>query len=117
MNRKVTTIVMLVVVGFVALAQAHVIRMNDGRVFKGRFVGGDKTHVFFQVDGDTIQKFPVASITAIQFQTYSGGDQLTSTESVTLGPRSRTVMTGLPGLSLSTVKLPLNFLITAMASA
>ena len=78
MNRKVTTIVMLVVVGFVALAQAHVIRMNDGRVFKGRFVGGDKTHVFFQVDGDTIQKFPVANITAIQFQTYSGGgDQLT----------------------------------------
>lgn len=68
---------LLLVAGVLALAvaaSADTLEMKDGRVIRGKYMGGTQTHVRFEVNGQ-IDLYAVDQIVAL---TFTGGDSSTS---------------------------------------
>ena len=68
---------LLLVAGVLALAvaaSADTLEMKDGRVIRGKYMGGTQTHVRFEVNGQ-IDLYVVDQIVAL---TFTGGDSSTS---------------------------------------
>lgn len=58
---------------FAAGASADTLELKDGRVLQGRFLGGTRVIVRFEVDGD-VQTFRVNEISALSFDRHSRRD-------------------------------------------
>src|ERR1700686_45033 len=69
----------LVGVGAVALifcagASADTLELKDGRVIQGRYLGGTRGIVRFEVEGD-VQTFRVSEVSAVRLDRRSGRDR------------------------------------------
>ena len=58
---------------FTAGASADTLELKDGRVLQGKFLGGTRVIVRFEVDGD-VQTFRVNEISALSFDRHSRRD-------------------------------------------
>ncbi|MEQ1353308.1 MAG: hypothetical protein ABLT11_04770, partial [Candidatus Acidiferrum sp.] len=58
---------------FTAGASADTLELKDGRVLQGKFLGGTRVVVRFEVDGD-VQTFRVNEISAVSFDRHSPRD-------------------------------------------
>ena len=58
---------------FTAAASADTLELKDGRVLQGKFLGGTRVIVRFEVDGD-VQTFRVNEISALSFDRHSRRD-------------------------------------------
>jgi len=59
----------------VAVAWADSLELRNGSLIKGKFVGGTDSYVSFQV-GSSIQKYDLADIVSIKFDSAEGNDSL-----------------------------------------
>src|ERR1700680_682221 len=69
----------LVVVGALALifsagASADTLELKDGRVIQGRYLGGTRVIMRFEVEGD-VQTFRVSEVSAVRLDRRSGRDR------------------------------------------
>ncbi len=59
---------------FCAGASADTLELKDGRVIQGRYLGGTRVIVRFEVEGD-VQTFRVSEVSAVRMDRRSGRDR------------------------------------------
>lgn len=57
----------------VSVAWADTLQLKNGSVIKGKFLGGTDTEISFQV-GSTVQKYSVADVASVQFESEGAAD-------------------------------------------
>ncbi len=68
------SLILLIVVALVVvplLSQAHILKLKDGRILKGEFLGGSTDVLRFHVEGDTIHEFSLDDILSLHFSSAS----------------------------------------------
>jgi hypothetical protein len=74
----------LIVVG---AADGHILKLKDGRILKGNFVGATSESIHFFVEGDTIRVFPIDDILSLHFSMASlGAAPLAPAEPIRIPP-------------------------------
>lgn len=71
MKRSVVFALIVALVIVPVLTRAHILKLKDGRILKGRFIGGEAGLLTFHVDGDTIRQFSVDDILSLHFSSAS----------------------------------------------
>ena len=67
MKRTVLFVLLMALVVVPPAAHAHIIKLLDGRILKGELVRATADVVYFHVEGDTIQAFPIGKILSLHF--------------------------------------------------
>jgi hypothetical protein len=75
MKLKISTSVALALAMFLVgavCASADTLELRDGRVIRGKFMGGTESTVRMEIDG-TVRSFPISQVIALSFSESSGG--------------------------------------------
>ena len=67
MKRKLLLTLLLAIILVPPVAYAHILKLLDGRILKGELVRATADVVYFNVEGDTIQAFPIGDIVSLHF--------------------------------------------------
>jgi hypothetical protein len=65
--KRVVLFALLLAVVVPPVVHAHILKLLDGRILKGELVRATAEVVYFHVEGDTVQAFPVDKIVSLHF--------------------------------------------------
>ncbi|MGD8412912.1 MAG: hypothetical protein PVF33_01695 [Candidatus Latescibacterota bacterium] len=65
--RKIVVALSLALLTLPPVVHAHILKLLDGRILKGELVSATGDTLYFHVEGDTIQSFPIDKILSLHF--------------------------------------------------
>jgi hypothetical protein len=71
MRKSLLLLIVMALVVVPLLSQAHILKLKDGRILKGKFISGMTDVLRFHVEGDTIHEFTLDEILSIHFSSAS----------------------------------------------